>query len=69
MEANSTSAVESMETEVPMVSYNSTDLFVFNEIHKQKSGDPIPIDAELKTYVDIYFEQITNNWTEDRHNH
>jgi hypothetical protein len=34
MEENQTSAVESMELEVPTVNYNETDLFVFNWLHK-----------------------------------
>ena len=56
MEENQTSAIESMETKVPEVNYNTTDLFMFNEIHKQSNGDPIYITDELKSYYDIYFE-------------
>lgn len=56
MEENSTSAIESMETEVPQVNFNTTDLFIFNEIHAQSTGVPIKINNELKSYVDIYFE-------------
>ena len=69
MEENQNSAVESMELEVPTEKYKDTDLFLFNWLHKQKSGDQIFITQELKGYVDIYFEQIFNKWTDDSRNH
>ena len=62
LEENSTSSIESMEIEIPKVNFNTTDLFIFNEIHVQSTGVPIKVSSELKSYVDIYFEQIFNKW-------
>ena len=68
LEENTNTTIESMELEVPTVNYNKTDLFIFSSIKMQKSQKPVKIDNELRSYIDIFFEQIYNDYTSGTEN-
>ena len=45
--------------------YNETDLFVIYNMRHLVSRASIPIDNELKSYLDVYFTQTTNDWVKN----
>ena len=54
----STSPIEELGT----VYYMESGLRVFYVMRRQMTGKPLLLTEELKSYLDMYYLQITNDW-------
>jgi hypothetical protein len=64
MDSNSNSTIQSTATmeELGTMYYMESGYRVFYTLRKQISGEALKVNDDLKSYLDMYFIQIENNW-------
>ena len=58
---STTTSMESFE-KLGAIKINETDHFVFFNLRNQTTQKDIFLSDDLEPYIDIYFQQITNDW-------